>query len=70
MLFESKRRISREMKRSRFSKVTLRTFDFPKGTFSHIIHASSETNPINAPLPSNLLFQANVKGTIKALELS
>ena len=48
----------------------VRTFDFPKGTFSHIIHASSETNPINAPLPSNLLFQANVKGTIKVLELS
>ena len=48
----------------------VRTFDFPKGTFSHIIHASSETNPVNAPLPSNLLFQANVKGTIKALELS
>jgi len=48
----------------------VRAFDFPSGTFSHIIHASSECNPANAPLPSNLLFQANVQGTTKVLELS
>jgi dTDP-glucose 4,6-dehydratase len=48
----------------------VRTFDFPSGTFSHIIHAATETNPLNSPIPSNLLFQANLQATERMLELS
>jgi dTDP-glucose 4,6-dehydratase len=51
-------------------KGDVRTIDFPSDTFSHIIHAATETNPFNTPLPSNLLFHANLQATVRMLELS
>ena len=47
----------------------VRTFKFPAGTFSHIIHAASETNSqfIINPLE---IFNANIGGTRRMLELA
>ncbi|HUI90540.1 MAG TPA: NAD-dependent epimerase/dehydratase family protein [Anaerolineales bacterium] len=47
----------------------VRAFDFPASTFSHVIHAATESSTANRPTPSNLLFYANLQGTMHVLEL-
>jgi len=48
----------------------VRKFDFPASTFSHVIHAATETDPTSATLAPALLFYANIQGTIRVLEFS
>jgi nucleoside-diphosphate-sugar epimerase len=48
----------------------VRTFEFPTGTFSYIIHAATETNTKFSPVGPGELFQANIKGTHRVLEFA
>jgi nucleoside-diphosphate-sugar epimerase len=46
------------------------TFDFPPGTFSHIIHAATHTHPRSAPPNALALYGANVRGTQHTLDFA
>lgn len=46
------------------------SFCFPEGEFSHIIHAATENDPFTAPIARDRLFDANVAGTRRVLELA
>lgn len=48
----------------------IRSFDFPAGTFSHIIHAATQTAEPAGPVEPRVLFRANVEGTGRSLELA
>lgn len=48
----------------------VRTFDFPAGTFSHVIHAATYTYPHSTPSDSLFLYQANVQGTQHTLDFA
>ena len=51
-------------------KGDIRTFEFPVGTFSHIIHAATET-PLKAePIDPPDMFRSNIEGTQRMLELA
>lgn len=47
-----------------------KSFRFPEGGFSHILHAATETNSLSAPLDPVVLFEANVQGTRRILEFA
>ena len=46
------------------------SFAFPAGAFSHIIHAATVNDPFKAPIPRDVMFDANVAGTRHVLELA
>lgn len=46
------------------------SFEFPKGNFSHILHAATETNPMSTALDPVELFDANLQGTRRVLEFA
>jgi nucleoside-diphosphate-sugar epimerase len=46
------------------------TSKFPTGTFSHIIHAATETNIQSTPVDPREIFNLNIKGTQRILELA
>ena len=48
----------------------IRTFEFPTGKFSHIVHAAAETNvKLDNPTPL-LMFETNMEGTRHALDFA
>ena len=51
-------------------KGDVRTFEFPAGTFSHIIHAATEKNPQAGLVDPLEMFNANISGTQRVLELA
>jgi len=48
----------------------VRTFDFPGGTFSHIIHAATHTHPGSVPMNPQTLYHTNVQGTQHVLDFA
>jgi len=48
----------------------MRSFEFPQGSFSHIIHAATETNPQGNQINPLDMFEANISGTGRVLELA
>jgi nucleoside-diphosphate-sugar epimerase len=48
----------------------IRSFAFPQGSFSHIIHAATETNPEVNQINPLELFTANIDGTRHVLEFA
>jgi nucleoside-diphosphate-sugar epimerase len=66
---------AREPQRAEHAAVTLWegdicTFNFPPGTFSHIIHAATETNPQPTPVDPRVMFKANMEGMQRVLEFT
>jgi dTDP-glucose 4,6-dehydratase len=47
-----------------------RSFAFPRGEFSHIIHAATESDSVETPVERSFLFDSNVEGTRRVLELA
>lgn len=48
----------------------VRTFEFPKGKFSHLIHAATETSVSHLPTGPAVLFASNLEGTKRILEFA
>ncbi len=48
----------------------IRTFAFPRGGFSHIIHAATYTSPRSTPIDPQTLYNANVQGTQHVLDFA
>jgi dTDP-glucose 4,6-dehydratase len=46
------------------------TFDFPPGTFSHVIHAATYTHPRSSSSDPLLLYRANIQGTQHTLDFA
>lgn len=53
-----------------FIKGDIRTFEFPSGSFSHLIHAATETNLTSASIDALTLFNANLEGAQRVLKLA
>jgi nucleoside-diphosphate-sugar epimerase len=47
-----------------------RTFEFPNGKYSHVIHAATETSSQFDTLDPQLRFTSNVEGTLRALDFA
>jgi dTDP-glucose 4,6-dehydratase len=54
----------------RFQTGDMQSFEFPNGEFSHIIHAATETNLSLVQIESLTLFDANIQGARRVLELA
>ncbi len=54
----------------RFHVGDVRSFEFPAGEFSHIIHAATESNIQSADPDPVALFEANIRGTHRTLEFA
>ncbi len=48
----------------------IRNFEFPKGEFSHVIHAATYMQPFSAPLNSRMMFNENIQGTDHVLDFA
>lgn len=53
-----------------FQTGNMRSFKFPNGEFSHIIHAATETNLSSTHIEPITLFDANIQGARRMLELA
>lgn len=54
----------------RFHVGDVRSFEFPVGEFSHVVHAATESNIQSADPSPVALFEANIRGTHRALEFA
>jgi len=54
----------------RFHEGDVRTFDFPKGSFSHFIHAATEPNAMLTVEDSLLVFDTIMKGTQRTFDFA